>query len=458
MALCAITPIEFRNDDVEKHVTFMLPHDSILLVELSYLQFDLVMDGDYEGCFLKHARDLIRSYSLRDVTGTIPIYYCPATTAEMICPLSDGPTIDSSEHLRVRIPLKDLMLFHGTKCIPQHDYVFEFKVNLRDEFYKQNYTTGALSPGITTTKIKYSVKAPTLVIGLTNDVPPEELKYEIPVQRLKRIFVTPDENGCVELTYWTCNISSVVIKSENTILDVWHQPKELDVIVNKHHQTIFFAEPPVDEIKFRIHVAKSPHKLPVVFEIFNDTVINLRKEKKESSHSDFADDEDSLAEEHEFNVLNELKRRLGPAIEDPCELLSLATVLAYRANIKLDREAKRKNSVLIKWLEDNWTTIKPYLDEEYPDLEDDESFEEDPEEEYFEPEEDFDDDFVEEDDYVEEEESEDSFEEPEPKKKAKKKVQPLLDKESAEQALKIFNEVEKNLKTISKVLGKYIKG
>ena len=55
-----------------------------------------------------------------------------------------------------------------------------------------------------------------------------------------------------------------------SILDIWHKSKEFDVIVKKHHQRVFYAEPPVDGIKFRIHVAKSPQKLLMVLEIFNN--------------------------------------------------------------------------------------------------------------------------------------------------------------------------------------------
>lgn len=43
------------------------------------------------------------------------------------------------------------------------------------------------------------------------------------------------------------------------------------------------------------------------------------------------------------------------------ELLSIATVLANSANIKLDRDAKRRKTVLIKWFEENWNSISHLL-------------------------------------------------------------------------------------------------
>ena len=61
------------------------------------------------------------------------------------------------------------------------------------------------------------------------------------------------------------------------------------------------------------------------------------------------------------NVWREITQRFGASIKHP-ELLSIATVLAQNANVKLDRDAKRRKSVLIKWFEENWAAISPFLD------------------------------------------------------------------------------------------------
>lgn len=53
--------------------------------------------------------------------------------------------------------------------------------------------------------------------------------------------------------------------------------------------------------------------------------------------------------------------KFGPNIKQP-ELLSIASVCAQNANLKLDRDAKRRKSVLIKWFYENWAAISPYLD------------------------------------------------------------------------------------------------
>ena len=63
----------------------------------------------------------------------------------------------------------------------------------------------------------------------------------------------------------------------------------------------------------------------------------------------------------ENNAWKEISRRFGSSIKQP-ELLSIATILANNANIRLDRDAKRRKTVLIKWFQENWDTISPFLD------------------------------------------------------------------------------------------------
>ena len=57
----------------------------------------------------------------------------------------------------------------------------------------------------------------------------------------------------------------------------------------------------------------------------------------------------------------EITQRFGANIKQP-ELLSIANVLSQSANVKLDRDAKRRKKVLIKWFAENWEAIKPFLD------------------------------------------------------------------------------------------------
>lgn len=72
-----------------------------------------------------------------------------------------------------------------------------------------------------------------------------------------------------------------------------------------------------------------------------------------------------------------LKDLFGPR-RSKTELLSLATCLCLRIpELKLDREAKRRKCVLIKWFDDNIELIRPYLqfymftDEKLQKIEDD---------------------------------------------------------------------------------------
>ena len=43
------------------------------------------------------------------------------------------------------------------------------------------------------------------------------------------------------------------------------------------------------------------------------------------------------------------------------ELLSMAEVIGHELHIKIDREAKRRKEVLIKWFDENFLIIKPIL-------------------------------------------------------------------------------------------------
>ena len=63
----------------------------------------------------------------------------------------------------------------------------------------------------------------------------------------------------------------------------------------------------------------------------------------------------------ENHIWEELTKRFGSNIKRG-ELTNIAKVLAEAANIKLDRDAKRRKSVLLKWFDEHWDTIYPLLD------------------------------------------------------------------------------------------------
>jgi hypothetical protein len=43
------------------------------------------------------------------------------------------------------------------------------------------------------------------------------------------------------------------------------------------------------------------------------------------------------------------------------ELVAIASVLAARANIRLDRDARRRKAVMVKWFDENWASVCPLL-------------------------------------------------------------------------------------------------
>jgi hypothetical protein len=59
------------------------------------------------------------------------------------------------------------------------------------------------------------------------------------------------------------------------------------------------------------------------------------------------------------------------------ELVSLGQVCSVQLHITLYREYKRRKSVMLKWFNDHWDTIYPFLDKMAQFIYDDEEFKED---------------------------------------------------------------------------------
>jgi hypothetical protein len=55
-----------------------------------------------------------------------------------------------------------------------------------------------------------------------------------------------------------------------------------------------------------------------------------------------------------------ITERFGPDVTHT-ELITLAIILAQKAGIVLDRDAKRRKQVLVKWFEEHWTEILPFV-------------------------------------------------------------------------------------------------
>lgn len=60
-------------------------------------------------------------------------------------------------------------------------------------------------------------------------------------------------------------------------------------------------------------------------------------------------------------VWAEIAKRFGVNVKQG-ELTNIAQVIAKHAGIKLDRDAKRRKCVLLKWFDENWDKIYPFLD------------------------------------------------------------------------------------------------
>lgn len=55
-----------------------------------------------------------------------------------------------------------------------------------------------------------------------------------------------------------------------------------------------------------------------------------------------------------------LINKFGPKLNHD-ELTSIADLIAGQTNIKLDRDARRRKIVLVKWFEEHWTIIQPLI-------------------------------------------------------------------------------------------------
>lgn len=63
----------------------------------------------------------------------------------------------------------------------------------------------------------------------------------------------------------------------------------------------------------------------------------------------------------ENRAWKQLSARFGKTVKQN-ELTTIAQVIAQHAQIKLDRDARRRKSVLLKWFDENWNAIEPFLD------------------------------------------------------------------------------------------------
>jgi hypothetical protein len=72
-----------------------------------------------------------------------------------------------------------------------------------------------------------------------------------------------------------------------------------------------------------------------------------------------------LAEPRSFNPKDNrawtcLTQQFGASLNQNNQV-QMATLLAGAAHVKLDRDAMRRKSVLVKWFEENWPAVSPFL-------------------------------------------------------------------------------------------------
>lgn len=65
--------------------------------------------------------------------------------------------------------------------------------------------------------------------------------------------------------------------------------------------------------------------------------------------------------EEQGDTLEKIKKELGVEKIKKPQLLAIADILQKQSGAKLDRQAKRTVSVLLKWFDENWQKIAPYM-------------------------------------------------------------------------------------------------
>jgi hypothetical protein len=56
----------------------------------------------------------------------------------------------------------------------------------------------------------------------------------------------------------------------------------------------------------------------------------------------------------------QLSKVFGPHLKQE-ELVSIAELIAKKLDIRLDRDARRRKIVMLKWFEENWVAVEPLL-------------------------------------------------------------------------------------------------
>lgn len=73
------------------------------------------------------------------------------------------------------------------------------------------------------------------------------------------------------------------------------------------------------------------------------------------------EDRSSVIDPNKSLAYAELKKKNWDILTQN-ELLSIAQLLAKKADVELDREAKRRKQILLIWFHENFEKIKPYMD------------------------------------------------------------------------------------------------
>ena len=167
----------------------------------------------------------------------------------------------------------------------------------------------------------------------------------------------PKENPLKEIRENLCLITDLVGASPNNALCEivqTHLEKAINFFHNMQNGTGYTYDPSAGNplmSQLNLHTdgnVVAIHSFPQVLE-YDKKQLSAEKERVQKKLNNF-DPKSSPAWEY-------ISKKFGAEVKQQC-LCEMAKYLALKNELNLDRDSKRRKSVLIKWFHDNWNIIK----------------------------------------------------------------------------------------------------
>ena len=158
------------------------------------------------------------------------------------------------------------------------------------------------------------------------------------------------------------NQTTLLLSKLTKLVDISSSDEKITEIVQNTLQTISeaYLKTPVgvpEEIK-ALNELEDPKSSPLLSEFAKQKPIFMHKpqsDDKEKVKAILGDFDPNKSE-----AWLTLEENFGVNVKQP-PLLEIAKIIGQHVHINVNRNARRRKSVLIKWYHDNWDVIKPYI-------------------------------------------------------------------------------------------------